>query len=304
MKRVGYITRKPDSIPTGKGTPILSGILLGLLSALFWGTGDFLAKKAVDRIGPYATLFFMFATGSIFLGIGAFFFGSWVNGPSPALLLGTFLSSLFCVFGYYFLYYGFQVGSLSVVSTITSAGALVSVGLSIVLLKEWPTPLQFLAIGMVITGVILVSFRKEQGTEALKRSKGLVPAVLSAFFFGSYVVLVKMVSHETGPFLPVFLIRGIGVVLIGGILVRRKELSLPPRPIWKVLAAIGFLDAVAFISLIAGIQLALVSIVSPLSSLFTVVTVALARIFLKERLQYHQLAGFLFVTCGVILLSL
>ena len=246
----------------------------------------------------------MFFTGSLLLGTVSFYYLDSVKAFDLPIFLGTFFSSLLCVFGYFCLYYGFQVGSLSVVSTITAGGALVSVALSLVILKEWPSPLQFSAVGLVISGVILVSFRKSGPGKAPGKTLGVVPAIFSALFFGSYVVLVKLVSPQTGPFLPVFLIRGLGVVLIGGALLYRKELAYPPKPLWKYLVAIGAFDALAFLSLITGINRTMVSIVSPLSSLFTVVTVLLARFVLKEKLKAHQIGGIGLVMAGVILLSL
>jgi drug/metabolite transporter (DMT)-like permease len=277
--------------------------VLGLLSAAAWGTGDFIAKRAVDRIGPYQTLFYMFLVGTAVLGVLTFFTLNRIQMIDPTLFLLTVISSLLCVLGYFFLYYGFQIGSLSVVSTITAGGTIVPVLFSLLFLKEWPTVPQFAGIGLIICGVGLVSFRGKPSPLSQKKILGVFPAILSSLFFGSYVILVKLVSEKTGPVLPIFIVRGVGVILMGSLLLYRKETIYPPRPVWKYLFAIGLLDALAFLSFTVGIHKALVSIVSPLSSLFTLVTVSLARLILKEKLVSYQIYGFWSVLFGVLALS-
>jgi uncharacterized membrane protein len=277
---------------------------LGLLSALAWGTGDFVAKRAVDRIGPYVTLFYMFLVGTIMLGALTFLsIGKSQSFDQPLFLLNI-LSSLLGVLGYFFLYYGFQVGTLSVVSTITAGGTIVPVLFSLYFLKEWPTVPQFIGIGLIIGGVVLVSRKKASSGSEKKKSAGVIPALLSSLFFGSYVILIKIVSARTGPLLPIFIVRGMGVILIGSALIYRKETTYPPKEVWKYLVVIGLLDALAFLAFTVGINQALVAIVSPLSSLFTLVTVTWAHFILKEKLEFQQKWGFWMVLFGVLTLSI
>lgn len=276
---------------------------MGLFSALAWGTGDFIAKRAVDRIGPYVTLFYMFLVGTVMLGALNFLTTGNIHSFDTLSILLIILSSLLGVLGYFFLYYGFQVGSLSAVSTITAGGTIVPVLFSLYFLREWPTVPEFIGIGLVIGGVVLVSLKNSSSESEKKRSAGVVPALLSSLFFGSYVILIKIVSAKTGPLLPIFIVRGMGVVLIGFVLIYRREGHYPPKEIWKYLVAIGLLDALAFLAFTIGINKALVAIVSPLSSLFTLVTVTLAHFILKEKLENQQKVGFWMVLFGVLALS-
>ncbi|MBI1824567.1 MAG: DMT family transporter, partial [Nitrospirae bacterium] len=171
-----------------KGDAILTGIALGLLSALAWGTGDFIAKRAVDRIGPFQTLFYMFSVGAVVLGLLTFMMIGRVQSFDRNLLILNLISSLLCVLGYFFLYYGFQIGTLSVVSTITAGGTIVPVLFSLYFLKEWPTLSQFIGIGLITGGVVLVSFKGTASNLSQKAILGVFPAVLSSLFFGSYVI--------------------------------------------------------------------------------------------------------------------
>jgi drug/metabolite transporter (DMT)-like permease len=278
--------------------------LLGLISALAWGTGDFIAKRTVDRIGPYLTLFYMSLVGAVLLGfINLLPFGDKRGLDLPLFFLNFAASSL-GILGYFCLYYGFQVGKLSVVSTITAAGTMVPVSLSLLILKEWPTVDQFIGIFLIVIGVTLVSLQNPKTPAPACGQKGVVPALLSALFFGSYVILIKLISVKTGPLLPVFFVRGMGVVFIGGILLaQKKKFSVPVR-LWKYLIFIGMLDALAFLAFTVGMSYTLVAIVAPISSLFTLVTVALARFILNEKFLPHQKWGFFIVMAGVIFISL
>ncbi len=290
----------------------LPGILLGLTSALAWGIGDFVAKRTVDRIGPYLTLFYMSLVGALLLGfINLLPFGDKQGLDLPLFFLNFAASSL-GILGYFCLYYGFQVGKLSVVSTLTAAGTMVPASLSLLILREWPTVDQFIGIFLIVIGVTLVSLQNPktpapacgQTVPHFAGQKGVVPALLSALFFGSYVILIKLISVKTGPLLPVFFVRGMGVVFIGGILLAQKKTFSVPGRLWKYLIFIGMLDALAFLAFTVGMSYTLVAIVAPISSLFTLVTVALARFILIEKFLPHQKWGFFIVMAGVIFISL
>lgn len=246
----------------------------------------------------------MFSVGTVVLGLLTFIMIGRDQAFDRNLFILNLISSLLCVLGYFFLYYGFQIGTLSVVSTITAGGTIVPVLFSLYFLKEWPTLSQFIGIGLITGGVVLVSLKRTASNLSQKTILGVFPALLSSLFFGSYVILVKLVSEKTGPVLPVFVVRGVGVILMGSLLIHRKETRFPPRPVWKYLVAIGLLDALAFLAFTIGINKALVSIVSPLSSMFTLVTVALAHFILKEKLASHQIYGFWSVLFGVLALSI
>lgn len=247
----------------------------------------------------------MFLVGTVLLGLLTFFVIGTAGPLDRWMILVILLSSILGVLGYFCLYYGFQIGFLSVVSTITAAGTIVPVGLLLLILQEWPTRIQLLGIVLIILGVTLVSFKRqpEISPAILKKRLGVIPAIFSALFFGSYVVLIKIVSLKTGPILPIFIVRGMGVILIGLTLIYRKEMTPPPKATWKYLLAIGVLDAAAFLAFTVGITRTLVAIVAPLSSLFTLVTVILARVILKEQLAFHQKWGFWMVLIGVLTLS-
>jgi drug/metabolite transporter (DMT)-like permease len=84
----------------------------------------------------------------------------------------------------------------------------------------------------------------------------------------------------------------------------RQTLRWPPRRAWWLLVPIGILDTMAFLSVAIGYTTDQVSVVSVLASLFSAVTVLLAWIFLREKLQWSQWLGIVIILLGVSLVKL
>jgi len=84
----------------------------------------------------------------------------------------------------------------------------------------------------------------------------------------------------------------------------RQSLKLPSGIVWWGLFAAGILDTCAFLANNAGLRLGQVSVVSVLASLYGAVTVLLAWIFLRERLEISQWCGIAMIFAGIVLVSL
>ena len=69
------------------------------------------------------------------------------------------------------------------------------------------------------------------------------------------------------------------------------------------LAAIGVLEVIAFFAYGSGITSEFTAIVAPVSAAFPAVTILLARIFLKERLEINQKTGIFSILAGLVLIS-
>src|SRR5207244_11197585 len=67
-----------------------------------------------------------------------------------------------------------------------------------------------------------------------------------------------------------------------------RSLHWPPQRAWRLIVPIGILDTMSFLSVAIGYTTDQVSVVSVLASLFSAVTVLLAWIFLREKLQWRD----------------
>jgi len=130
--------------------------LLGILSALSFGIGDFLARFSSREVGFKNSLFWMLVVGAIFYLILFTFFGDGLN-PNPIGLSNSFLSGILIMFGLLCLYRGLQMGPVSIVAAITASNPLIVFLIRYALGSE-PTLLQWLSTLVVISGAILVSF--------------------------------------------------------------------------------------------------------------------------------------------------
>ena len=315
---------------------IILGVMFGLVTALCWGVSNFFSKRMIDQIGLARTLFFSFLVGFLFL---SFFFFLTDQGPIEWSRQGLFLTLLaasFNLLGFLSIYYGFKIGSLSVVATVSSGWAVVTVVLSLIFLQEVPYPWQQVGIVLILVGVVLVAYRsysskgprelregsektlvgrKGRGSGSLsflwaekgishKETLGVFPAICSVLFFGSCYFLMSKVTKDMGPVLPILMARILGIIIIGLFLIFRREVFVILDGRLFFLVMIGLLDAGGFVAFNYGINATMVSLVSPSASLLTLVTVSLARVFLGEKLMINQQVGFWMTLLGIILISI
>jgi drug/metabolite transporter (DMT)-like permease len=133
-------------------------------------------------------------------------------------------------------------------------------------------------------------------------SAGAGFALLSAVGFGCFFLAIDRASN-TDVLWAVCVNRTVSVMLLGAaLLIARPRLGIGVRDM-RTLAIVGVLDILAngFFALAA--TKGLVSVVAVLASLYPVVTVALARVVLKERLRAIQRVGAALALAGVALIS-
>jgi drug/metabolite transporter (DMT)-like permease len=293
------------------------GILLGLLTALSWGSSDFLARFASRRIGSLRTTLYMQLTGLILLTIFLRWIGGWGHlfdgsGWQPwswGVLAGALnaISSLS-------LYRSFEVGKLSVVAPLSASYPALTVGIS-VFTGEHLTAMRAAGIMLILFGVIVV-VRGEAESESVastsqpiakkKPASGIGAAMIAAVGFGLlFWLLGNRVVPRVGFASTVWMIRLTSSVLTALVVLAMKQpISLPRKDtvsLW--LLAMGVLDTGAFVLNNLGMQLEQVSVVSVLASLYGAVTVLLSTVVLREKMSRWQWLGILAIFAGIALVS-
>jgi drug/metabolite transporter (DMT)-like permease len=291
------------------------GILLGLLTAVLWGTSDFVARFAAHRIGALRTSLYMQLAGllmlSIFLpwigGWGHLMDGSgwrpWAWGALAGVLNGVSTLSL---------YRSFEVGKMAVVAPLSASYPALTVALGL-LTGEHLAAKRIAGIAFIVAGVVLVAGGEKPPDESdnasslpRKKSSGMGWAIISAVGFGVlFWMLGNWIVPSVGYAATVWMIRLTSSILTAAlILFLRQPLALPrrsPVPVW--LAGMGVLDTGAFVMNNRGMQLEQVSVVSVLASLYGAVTVTLAAIFLREHVSRWQWIGIVAIFAGIYLIS-
>jgi len=227
----------------------------------------------------------------------------------PEYLSINLIAGVIAFFGIVVLYRGYAEGIMSIVAPIGGAYPVVAVTLSIVLLGTTLTTIRTLAIfsaivGIVLAGVKLSSFRKavDSREDKEKLVRGANYGVAAFLFAGFGLFSLGVAAPVIGSLLAVVILKFSQTLTASSVVLIKKIRIRVPRYstlAWVFLIAAS--DAMGF----ATYNLAVVSsssdlpIVVTLSSLLGVITVLLARIFYKEKLEPVQLAGILIIFASV-----
>jgi len=260
----------------------------GLGAAVVWGTADFCAQRAATELGFWPTIWGMNAIGALALGAawggGAFSVGGAHWGMLAALGAGNALGGLF-------FYYALQYGPLTVVSPITAAYPVISALLAYLFTGERLGALLALAVGGVIAGTLLASMAAPGSTvDHPRRRSALTAAVAGALTFGVVFFGLAAAAGSNSTAAPVLAFRLVGAAVLALPLLAGARL---PAAMFRCrwLWATGLLDSSAYLLYAAGARHLPVAVISSLSGLFTVWTLVLAIIFLRERLAGRQWLG-------------
>jgi len=292
------------------------GILLGLVTALCWGSADLFARFATRRIGTFRTMLCMQICGFCLLtlvmprlgGWGHLFDGTGWQPWAWGILAGVLNTSSTLA-----LYRSFEIGKLSIVAPISACYPVLTMLLS-ALTGERLTLLRLFGLVLTIVGVILVA-RGEQtpdeanlineNTQPAKKHLGVGWALFSAFGFGIMFWLLGLrVVPLLGSSPSVWVIRLTSVAATALVmLVARQSRALPLRRDAPWILGVGLLDTSAYVFNNYGMMHEQTSVVSVLASLYGAVTVALAALFLREKVSGSQWLGIVAIFIGILLIS-
>jgi drug/metabolite transporter (DMT)-like permease len=188
------------------------------------------------------------------------------------------------------LYRGFAVGSMGIVAPISAASPLVPLAVDLAR-GTAPSVLQWVGIAVVLAGIACVS--REPGGDATggrRVAAGAGLAVLAALGFGLFVVGLDAAAAASVPW-TIVLARATSVSLA---LVAALAVGAPrcaPAGLLPLVLAVGVFDTGANVLVAQATTVGSAGIVAVLSALYPLVTIALARILLAERLRGSQRAG-------------
>ncbi len=280
---------------------LLTSVLFGLVGMFGWGIADFLARDAISKIGDLNTLLWSQLIGFLALFGFAFVSPSYFIIDQADFLI-FLITGFLWTFAYLAFYRALGVGKLSVVSPIGSAWGAISACLGFFILGEALPTLGYAGIVFAFFGITLVSVRFSDLKSGVKLDEGVVFAFLAMLGWGILFFLFKFAS-SSGVAVPMIL-KGVAVLFLIPVFAyvgRRPRLN--KSAILSVLG-VGLLDDLAFVSVVYGISKGLVSVVAPISSAFPAVTVSLAFVILRERLELNQWVGLILILLAIISLSI
>lgn len=267
--------------------------ILGLASALCFGVGNFAAQRLTARHGWLRALLAVQALSlPLVVGLALAVDGVPVlEARSLGLLLGL---GLLNVFGLAAMYRSFAVGALSVVAPIASSFAAMTVALSAI---SGRAPAGSTAIGLaaIVIGVAVVSGAGSSGGASGGRRAGVLWACVASLSLGTVFFGLGGAASSLGALWPVVALRIVGVTALVGM---RRGAGEGVGFVWPTVITVAVLDTGGMVIYSMGTQHGDVAVVAVLASLFSVVTIALAQLRLRERLARAQWVGVVMVLLG------
>ena len=275
--------------------------------ALSWGVSDVVARFAGRSVGVLAATCTMMTLGAGLIAVLMVATGQpfdwrldgihWLVGIGAGTVLGSLL-----------FYHAVTHGPVSLASPVVACYPAIAVPISVALGAR-PDPLHWVAMVGVMAGVWLVARTTPKGEG---KAPEYAPAVIRRTILYSLIAAATFAASLTaadhaieiyGPWQTVLVVRLIGFVALTVLLLARRERVRFPVRAWPVLAAFGVLDTMGHLLLYTGLGLPNGEYAIVASVGYTVVTVVLARLFLREPVSPLQWGGIGLVVGGVGILA-
>jgi drug/metabolite transporter (DMT)-like permease len=263
-------------------------ILLSLITAAAFGTGDFFGGMSAKRMSVLRVV-----AGSHLIGlIGVFI--------AAVLIDNTFIASEFALgalggafggLGVGLLYRGLSRGPMSVVAPLTAVTSAAVPALWGILTGERFSTIGWAGLALAFVAIWLTSTSSD-GTQAPVTVQVVAEALLAGAGFGMLFIVLDMTDDSGAPW-PIVGARLLtSTVLIGWLLWHRQPVFAKDRAGFGLVALTGLFDTGSNVLFLYALQVADLTVVSVLSSLYPIATVLLARTILDERMNRWQLIGF------------
>jgi drug/metabolite transporter (DMT)-like permease len=267
-------------------------VVLGLVAAATWGSGDFAGGMLVRRAPVLGVALVSQLVGTAIALILALVRGETM--PLPADLPWSVLAGASGGVGIVALYRGLAIGRMGVVAPVTGVlAATIPVGFGIIV-EGLPSVLVEIGIGLAIVAVVLVS-RVDDGRAG---PSGMGLALVAGVAIGGFGVAVSQISNGHA-FGPLTMIRATEALLIVAIaILGRQAWRVQPR-LLPAMAGVGVLDMAGNAGFILSVQAGSLAVGAMLSSLYPVITVVLAAVVLRERITRDHAVGIVLAAAAI-----
>ncbi len=269
-----------------------------------WGLYDFFGGLFSKSIGNFKTFFWSQLAGLVFLALLGVAFAVNLNIPSRILILVPVASILYAV-AYLLFFKGFELGNVSIISATMNLWAVFTMLFAFIILDQRLSIFQFAGVLMILAGVALVSLKwGDIKNQDIKLLSGVKETFVAALLFGIFWIFSEVISENIG-WASTTLVVKLGIVLFMLLfsLLAKRELRVSqtsPKIMATILLA-GVIEAAAVAVVNWGLTIGDSILVTPISSALSIVTIAMAVIFLKEKITAIQAIGMVIVITGIVL---
>ena len=288
---------------------LLVAVVGGLGGMLGWGFADFFAKKTIDKTSDLTTLFWSQLIGVVPLLI---IFAVHPTVPRLDRYDLPFLALFGAISGLTYLpaYTGFGKGQISLLSPIFASWSVLTVLLSAFIFGEVIPPLRWLAVAITFAGILTISADPRDLLRVLRKQghsvKGLPEIFVAMVSYSVWLVLFNnFISGKPWVFCLLVIRIFSAATLFAYSRIRRQPLGFKQKNLWNYMVLIGVFDVMAFGFVSYGFSASpLTSVVAILAGTFSLPTMVLARIYLKEKISPLHAFAALLILLGIAIISL
>ena len=289
-------------------------ISAGLGGMFGWGLADLFAKKTIDEIGDIVTLVIAHVFGSLSLILVTAYVllrGGALAFPHDATTwLGLIFFGALQAIVYLLVYTGFGKGQVAVLNPVFASYSGLTAIISIIFLREAVNAPLLIGLAILFIGILLLTI----DPAALKERKigftqipGFREISIATILATAWTVLwfLFIHGHDWLTYAMLMYVFMTATLLIYA-RVKKIRLAVPKAQAsaWKYLVLIGVFETGAYLAISGGYGLTThTSVVALLSGAFSLPTIILARIFLKERTTTLQAVASVVIIAGIMALS-
>ena len=283
------------------------GEFAALSNAAVWAMTGVVSKGLGREVRPvHIVTAQSFATVLLFVLVAAVIGQIDDVARTPIASVGIFTaSSIINTVGSLVFWVAMSRGSVSkVYPTTQSIFILISMVAGWLFLGDSPKVSVIGGAALIITGVVLVNYRRGIPGEAVARRAGMI-AILLAFttacmWAGGFVLTAKGLE-DAGPLAAVLVRNAVPAIVFGtlSIFVPWARLTTVSQGNWRRLTVVGILFAYAGFSFTLALDLAAPGVVAVLINTSPMWAVALAWLILRERLPRQAMAGVALSIVGI-----
>ena len=272
----------------------------GLLSAMFWGSGDFWGGVVSRKIGAIRAVFFAELVGLalLFAGVAA----TREAFPSMTNFWLAFTAGAVGTFGLVILYHAMAIGLMSIatpVSALLAAALPVAIG---IFMDGIPGIAAMVGFLVAFAAVWFIS-QDSADTASLKKISDLALPLFAGLCFGLYFVLIHASSSENILWPMVAGRIGGMVIVLGFMIITKTGIQINAKLPWRLIIANASLDILGNGFYILAGQYGRMDIAAVLGSMYPGATVLLAWYVLKEKLNGLQWVGIVCALAAIVLLT-
>ena len=280
------------------------GIIIVIIVAFIWSIGEVNYSKISKKYNHTNVYLYTFLLRSIiYLGVVVFFKINMIGtfninafkAVLPIIFFDLFASLVVNVAEYN--------GKLSITSPIMASYPVVDIILGIVLLKEKTSLFDLILVLLISISIIFLAMNPTKDKKAPNPTKGIVFSVL-------YMLLVSFSSYfEKDAYQGIYTIFDLyyykGIVYTLTSIFFFTNIMLSPikihKPTKDMIKGCGLIP-IGNVAYSYALTLSNISIVAPISSLYTVITHYISRKYLKEKVSFKERIGIYIILISTIIL--